>query len=148
MVLKILMCRCYKEEFLENGYEYKKKIIHFHCYCDDEHSSYYVLFFKEHPYGAAFGRFAQRGESCQCKKCHDHQICTFCFSVRYLLNFKSFKICVDKLLGLFVEKIITLDQYFKGMNCDPFFYLSKKSKNIEVSLDNPKYGPLPVLTCC
>ena len=82
MVLKILMCRCYKEEFLENGYEYKKKIIHFHCYCDDEHSSYYVLFFKEHPYGAAFGRFAPRGESCQCKKCHDHQICTFCFLVR------------------------------------------------------------------
>ena len=122
MVLKIVMCRCYKEEFLDDGYEYKKKIIHFHCKCDDEHSSYYVLFCKEHPYGAAFGLFAPRGEkSCQCKKCLDHQICTFYSSVKYLLNCKSFKVCVDKLPGLFVEDIITLDQYFKRMNRGPFF---------------------------
>ena len=108
-------------KFLDNGYEYKKKIIHFHCKCDDKHC-YYVLLCKEHPYGAAFGLFSPRGEkSCQCKKCLDRQICTFCSSVRYLLNFKSFKICVDKLAGFFVENIITLDQYFKRMNCDPFF---------------------------
>ena len=121
MVLKILMCCFYKEEFLENVYEYKKKIIHFHCKCGDEHPSHFVLFCKEHSYGADFGLFSPRNESSQCKKCHDHQYCTFCSSIGYSLNFKSFKICVDKLLDLFVAKIITLDQYFKRMNCDPFF---------------------------
>ena len=47
MVLKILMCCFYKEEFLENVYEYKKKIIHFHCKCGDEHPSHFVLFCKD-----------------------------------------------------------------------------------------------------
>ena len=102
VVLKILMCRCYKEEFLAKGYEYKKKIIHFHCKCDKGHS-YYVLFGKEHPYSDDFGLFVPRGgKSCTCKKGLAHQICGFCSSTQYLLNFKSFKICVGKLPGLFV----------------------------------------------
>ena len=121
MVSKILMCRCYKEEFSAKGYEYKKKIIHFHYKGNDRHS-YYVLFCNEHRYGADFGLFVPQGDkSCECKKLQPHQICGFCFSIRYLLNFKAFKICVDRLPGLFVENVVILDQYFKRINCDPFF---------------------------
>ena len=32
------------------------------------------------------------------------------------------------------------------INYDPFFYLSKETKNIEVSLDNLNEGPIPAKT--
>ena len=109
MISKTLMCRCYKEKFQAKGYEYKKKIIHFHCKCKDRHS-YYVLFCNEHPYGADFGdSVAQDEKKCDCKSGLSHKVCGFCFSVKYLLNFKSFKICVEELPDTFAEKIFPLD---------------------------------------
>ena len=85
-------------------------------------------------------------KKCDCKSGLSHEVCGFCFSVRYLLNFKSFKIYVEELPDTFVEKIVPLDHYFKNMNCDPFFFLSKKTKLTEVSLDNLNKGPIPAKT--
>ena len=148
MILKILMCRCYKEEFQAKGHKYKKKIIHFHCKYKDRHS-YYVLFCNEHPYGADFGdSVAQDEKKCDCKSGLSHEVYGFPFSVRYLLNFKSFNICVEELPGTFAEKIFPLDHYFRNMNCDPFFFLSEKTKLIEVNLDNLNEGPIPAKTDC
>ena len=107
------------------------------------------MFCNEHPYGADFGDFVAQDEKiCDCKSGLSHKVCGFCFSVRYLLNFKSFKICVEELPDTFAEKIVPLDHYFRNMNCDPFLFLSKKPKLIEVSLDNLNEGPILYKTDC
>ena len=41
-----------------------------------------------------------------------------------------------------------LDHYFRNMNCDPFLFVSKKTKLIEVSLDNLNEGPIFYKTDC
>ena len=64
------MCPCYKEEFFAASNEYIHHSIHFKCKCDME-------------------------EKCNCKSGLSHEVCGFCFSVRYLLNVLSFyKICI------------------------------------------------------
>ena len=39
---------------------------------------------------------------------------------------------------MFSYVVVPLDVYLKKINCDPFFFISTKTKLIEVSLDNPK----------
>ena len=111
---------------------------------------FYVLFCKDHPFGA---KFVPRGdcntdiqEKCDCKSSLSHEVCGFCFSVRYLLNFKCHKICVDEVPDDFVEKFVPLDSYLKKINGDPFFFLSRKTRLIEVSLDNPHEDKIPART--
>ena len=53
---------------------------------------------------------------------------------------------MEELPDTFPEKIFPLDYYFNKINCDPFRYLSKKTWNIEVSLDNLNEGPIPAKT--
>ena len=62
------------------------------------------------------------------------------------MDFKCYKICVEEVPGYFVERVVTLDAYLKKMNCDPFFFLSNKTRLIEVSLDNPYEDKIPVKT--
>ena len=40
---------------------------------------------------------------------------------------------MEELPDTFAEKIVPLDHYFRNMNCDPFYFLSKKTKLVEVS---------------
>ena len=145
MISKILMSCCYKEQFLAGDNKDIKSKIHFHSMCQRKHS-HYVLFCKEHPFGKDFVSRTdyqnQIEKRLDCKSGLSHEVCDFCFSVRYLLNFKCFKICMGELPDTFIERIVPLDHYFKKMNCDPFFFLSKKTKNIEVSLDNLKGGSI------
>ena len=47
------MCSCYKEEFQFEGHIYIKKLVHFHCKYKEKYF-YYVLFCKDHPFGADF----------------------------------------------------------------------------------------------
>ena len=65
------------------------------------------------------------------------EVCNFCFHVRYLLNVKCHKVCVDEVTDYFIERVIPLDTYLKKINCNPFFFLSHKTRLIVVSLDNP-----------
>ena len=60
---------------------------------------FYVLFCKNHPFGT---KFVARDytfhidEECACKNGLSHEVCGFCFSVRYLLNLKCYKIFVEE----------------------------------------------------
>ena len=44
-------------------------------------------------------------EKYACKNGLPHKVCGFCFSVRYLLNFKCYKICVEEIPDYFVDKV-------------------------------------------
>ena len=46
----------------------------------------------------------------------------------------------------FIEKVVSFSYYLKQINCDPFFFLSKKTIMLEISLDNPDEEQIPVLT--
>ena len=104
MTANIRMCICYKEEFQAGAHEYiKKKKIRFHCRCQGIHN-HYVLFWKDHPFGAKM--VGPEIEKCLCKDDLSHEVCCFCLSGRYLLNFKFFKICVEKVPDDFIEKVV------------------------------------------
>ena len=46
----------------------------------------------------------------------------------------------------FIEKVVSFSYYLKQIKCDPFFFFSKKTKMVEISLDNPDEEQSPVLT--
>lgn len=89
MHAKILMCPCFMRKFHQEDNEYVKKIIHFHCRCKDKHL-YFVLFCKDHPFGAHFSSTMEE-KKCMCATGLSHKLRQFCLNVRYLLNFKCFK---------------------------------------------------------
>ena len=59
-------------------------------------------------------------EKFNCKDSETQEICNFCFYVRYILNFKSHKPCVNNLPEMLVDKVIPFDEYLKIIDCDPF----------------------------
>ena len=113
MLAKILMCECYKEKFDSEENGYIKKAIHFHCRWKDKHRMY-VLLCKDHPYG---GKFNYQMVERKCLYANDlsHEICQFCFNVRYLLNIKCFQICLENIHLSFENELITICQYFKSV---------------------------------
>ena len=125
------MCECYKEKIDSEENDYIKKAIHFHCRC------MYVLLCKDHPYGGNFNyQMVERKRLCA--NGLSHEICQFCFNVRYLLNFTCFKICMENIPLSFANELVTICQYFKSVKeCEPFFLYNKGSNYIEISLDNP-----------
>ena len=96
--------------------------------CKEKHL-YYVLFCKHHSFGA------DHGGSARDERIKDG-----------LLNFKCFKICVEEVPGNFIERVVSLDLYFTKMKCEPFFFRSKKTKMIEIDLDNANKEHCPVNT--
>ena len=110
------MCRCYKNEFFNlTGNACFMQCIHMKCKCRREHFSY-VLFCGECTYRSKFGRENVEIESkCKCKDSRPQEVCSFCFTVRYLLNFKCYKLCVDTL------PVVPLGEYLKKIDGDPFF---------------------------
>ena len=120
MLGKILMCECYKEKFDSEENDYIKKAIHFHCRWKDKHRMY-VLLCKDHPYGGNFNyQMVERKRLCA--NGLSHEICQFCFNVRYLLNFNCFKICMENILLSFENELVTIRRYFKSIKeCEPFF---------------------------
>ena len=52
-------------------------------------------------------------EKCACKGGLSHEVCGFCFYVRYLLNFKCYRICVEEVPDYFTERVVPLDSYLK-----------------------------------
>ena len=90
MLSKIIMCECYYEQFSSKGHEYVKKIIHFYCKCKEKHLIY-VLTCGKHPYiGNPIPQMT--GKKCTCATTCSYEICEFCCSGRYLLNFRCFKL--------------------------------------------------------
>ena len=114
------MCECYNEKFNSEGSAYIKKVTHFHCKCKDKHRLY-VLFCEDHPYGGNFN-FQMTERKCLCATHLSHEVCQFCFNVRYLLNYKCFEICMEKIPLSFENELVTIRQYFKSMKeCESFF---------------------------
>ena len=131
MIAKILICLCYKEEFQAGAHECIKRKIHFYCKCQENYI-HYVLFCKDHPFGAKMA--SQEIEKCLCKDGLSHEVCGFCLSGRYLLNLKCFKICVEKMPDEFIEEAISFSYYLKQINCDPFFSSVRKIKWLKLAL--------------
>ena len=141
MISKIFICRCYKEEFEASGNTYMEKHIPFHCKCKEKQHFYYGLFWEKHPFGADFdgwtrkkianfgGRETEK-KSCSCKAGFSHEVCDFCITVRYLLNFKCFKICVEEVPDYFIERAISLNYYFKKIKCETFFFTVKSQMRL------------------
>ena len=142
---KILMCPCYKDNFKEEGNDYKKYFIHFHSRYDKKHE-HFIYFCGRHPFDTNIPIIANHAETimdkCFCKIEHANQVCEFCCSVGYSLNFFCHKFCVEDseyfIESLNKHKIGTLDEYLKKVPCKPFFYF--KDDRIFVSLDNPDYS--------
>ena len=102
-------------------------------------------------------------KKCFCRSQHANEICQHCIAVRYSLNFRCHKICLDKPdsfknnpLGKYLKKevpqvsrinalgeylikigVTPLDGYLKELDSEPFFYL--ENNRVEISLDNPAY---------
>ena len=90
--------------------------------CRREHF-FYVLFCGEHTYGSKFfgrGNFEFEAK-CKCKNAAPQKVYNFCFSVRYILNFKCHKVCMNRLPDVLIDKVVSLDVYLKKIDCDPFF---------------------------
>ena len=120
MIAKILMCSSYKEEFHARAYQYIRKKIHFRCKCQDRHI-HYALFYKDHSFGAKM--VGLETEKCLCKYSLSHEVCSFCLSVRYLLNSKCFKICIEKVSDDFIKEVVPFSCYLRQISCDPLFFL-------------------------
>ena len=130
MHVKILMCPCYKGNFKVEDRNYKKYFIHFHSRCNKKHE-HFIHFCVRHPFGPNIPRIANHTgtimDKCFCKIEHANQICQFCCSVRYSLNFLCHKFCV-KDSEYFIEysnkhKMVTLDEYLKNYLVNLFFIL-------------------------
>ena len=139
------MCACYKEEFQAESHTYVKKLIHFHCKCKEKHFCH-VLFCNEHSFGADFAASTEENKKCSCKNGLSHEVCCFRLTVRYLLNFKCFKICMEEVPENFVDRVISMNQYFKKIKCEPFFTHNRKTNMVVICLDNPNEEKVPTKT--
>ena len=98
MPVKILMCPFHKDYFKEKGRSYIKHLIHFHCKEDDQ--EIFNHFCSLHRWGSTILSITDSNGDFQ-RKCfgrsqHANEICQHYIAVRYSLNFRSHKICIDK----------------------------------------------------
>ena len=130
------MCSCFVEKFHSEGNEYVKKLFHFKCKCNDSHIIY-NLSCNEHPYVAA--KIPEMDLGCNCPSIDALEICNYCRQVRYLLNFRAYKLCLKKIPESIQDEIVTTHQFFKRMpRCQPFFAFSKELGRLDIYLDNPR----------
>ena len=69
-----------------------------------------------------------------------------CISIRYSLNFKTRRICLEKLPGSMVPKVKPLNEYLEHTDCDPFCYWDRRNNRVEISLDNPNMPKITAKT--
>ena len=68
-----------------------------------------------------------------------NEICNFCVEIKYLLNFKAFKFCINKVPENFQELIVSLSDYFNAvLSCMCFFKHLPTAKKVNIFLDNPE----------
>ena len=66
-----------------------------------------------------------------------NEICDFCIQVKYLLNFKCYKFCLERIPVSIQDELVTAHQYLKVMKGrEPFFYFNEERNMIFLSLDN------------
>ena len=76
-------------------------------------------------------------EKCSCKILGPYEVCKFCVQVKYLLNFRAYRICMKKIPKNVQKNLMPLDVFLKNnMNmCECF--LSFPNFKINLKLDNP-----------
>ena len=130
MLAKILMCRCYVEKFHSEGNEYGKNLTHFYCKCEEDHLLF-ILFCEKHTHGSL--PTPEMEKECTCATASANHVCDFCVQIKYLLNFKCYKLYLERIPVSIQDEFITTSQYFKVMKgCQPFFYFNKKRSMILV----------------
>ena len=76
---------------------------------------------------------------CTCPDIGKNKICNFCFEIKYLLNFRAFKICMSKVPESFQEHLIQLPDYLDSIFlCKPLFKCFPRGRIVNIYLDNPK----------
>ena len=64
-----------------------------------------------------------------CVNISPNAICVFCVQVKYLLNFKTYKICVKKVHECLQGYLVPIDEYLNNIFvCGPFFCYSPMEK--------------------
>lgn len=81
---------------------------------------------------------------CFCKRETANRLYEFCRQIRYRLNFRCHKICLDKVPDFMLPRVKALSKYLREIDCDPFFHY--KNNRIEISLDNPEMDKIVVET--
>ena len=94
LLAKILICPYFAKGFHSREGKYGKKLSHFYCHRDNEHE-HYVYTCKEHPF--LFSRLEGMLNGCCCKNIIPFEMCKFCIHMRYLLNFRCYKFCVEEI---------------------------------------------------
>ena len=65
-------------------------------------------------------------------------ICNFCIQVKYLLSFKCYKFCLERIPVRTQYELVTISQYFKIMkSCETFLYFNEEMEKVFLSLNNP-----------
>ena len=135
--VKVLMCPCYAEKFHQENHDYIKKIYHSHCRCEECGQFLYVCSCKQHPFIAS--RDDRMEQHCTCSITGKNEICNFCVEVKYLLIFRTFKFCTNKVPENFQEHIVSLPDYLDAIfPCTLFFKYSPTGRKVNIFLDNPK----------
>ena len=129
-----LLCSCFVQSFHKEGNEYLKKLCHFYCHCKEEHE-YFVYICKGHPF--INKRMGGMQHKWTCKILGSYEICNFCVQVKYLINFRAYKICMRTIPKNMQQHLVPLDDFLKNEMSfsEPFLVLSNQKVNIK--LDNP-----------
>ena len=82
--MKILMCSCYKDYFLESGHPIIKHLIHFHCKREDKDHDVFVHFCGAHPYGATIPAVVENDiahKKCFCRIENHNRLREYCILI-------------------------------------------------------------------
>ena len=132
MLAKILLCLCYVDLFESKEENKYVKYIHFHCKCEDEHE-YFVYTCKAHPFMYPRLHGMKYKCNCNCKNIGPFETCDFCVQMRYLINFRRYTCCVEKIPNALTTFLVPLDNYLghETTTCESFFIL-KTTKFVEI----------------
>ena len=123
------------EKFHAEGNNYIKKLTHFHCKCKEDHALY-ALFCEKDPHGHV--PTPEMENECTCATVSANDICDFCNQIKYLLIYKCYKLCLERIPVSIQDKLMTTVQYFEVMkSCESFFYFNRESNITLLSLNNP-----------
>ena len=96
---------------------------------------YTFLFYKNHPYGHTL---VLEDKKCTCATISATKVCNFCIHVKYLLNIKCYKFCVEKFPESILNELIITNEYSKTIkSCELFFRFNRVKNMVLIVLDNP-----------
>ena len=129
MLTKVLICWCFVERFCAECNNFTKNLLHFYCKCRWKHTEF-VLLCERHP----FGEGLICDGKCSCWSRSSRAACTHCGYVCYMLNLRTFKMCMENVPQNVKDKMLPINEYLKNIKCGPFFVFETKSNNTVVSL--------------